>query len=184
MADGIKARIGGVWKDLTPSIKVGGVWKTPDAVHIRVGGVWKEVWSGLSVQLPVISLAGYSEGWDAHSGIQFRSNGDIYKHPNSGDDIWIDTASDWLLDGSNSQVWISCVFTSGFGSPSLKSGSDLGDGTRLALTINRHWDITDTTADDGQVEATLLIKLYDAATGGNELASRTYSLDADTQSPF
>ena len=36
------ARIGGVWKTITPSIRIGGVWKTPIGGWVNIAGTWRK----------------------------------------------------------------------------------------------------------------------------------------------
>jgi hypothetical protein len=37
-------RVGGVWKDFVPKVKVSGVWRTIQYTYARVGGVWKQLY--------------------------------------------------------------------------------------------------------------------------------------------
>jgi hypothetical protein len=165
MADGIKSRIGGVWKDLTPSIKVGGVWKSPDAVHIRVGGVWKKVWNALSVVLTAQNLQRLVNQ-ECYSGIKIDSDGGIWTKDAAGPSGWTDSGDNWLQSGANTDVWVLATYLPGTGSPALYSSSAVN--TRLSCADG-----------GGEVTGTLDIFLYDAATGGNLLTSRSYTLDAE-----
>jgi hypothetical protein len=176
MADGIKARIGTVWKDLTPSIKVGAAWKTPDAVHVKVGGVWKKIWNALSVQLTAQNLVRLVNQ-TCYSGIKIASDGNIWTKDAAGSNTWTDSGDDWLLAGANTEVWVMATWLTGTGSPSLISSSAVN--TRLACTTDRLWMIRDTVDGGGEVTGTLDLFLYDAATGGNLLTSRSYALDAE-----
>ena len=37
-----KVKVGGVWKDSGPFVKIAGVWKVPESIFNKVGGVWKQ----------------------------------------------------------------------------------------------------------------------------------------------
>ena len=40
----LKANISGTWRDLTPSIKIGTEWKSPDKIYFYTGTIWQEIW--------------------------------------------------------------------------------------------------------------------------------------------
>ena len=46
--------VDGVWKEFTPSIKVGDTWKPVNAGYINVDGVWKEFYALSVPEEPVI----------------------------------------------------------------------------------------------------------------------------------
>ena len=73
-----KVKVGGVWKDAGPYLKVGGSWKVPQSIHNKVNGEWKN--SFLAGGLNDSSFTTYDvfNGFnvEAHSGI-VQSDGKI-----------------------------------------------------------------------------------------------------------
>lgn len=127
--------------------------------------------SAVSVQLPIISLSAVLSSGPVFSGIKIDSNGTIYKR--DGTTTWVTTGNDWLLSGLNENVWVECTLDSG----SLFASSSTG--VRLQCTTDYFWQVRDNIQGDAGVTANITIKLWDAATGGNELASRAYNPDAE-----
>ena len=127
--------------------------------------------TGPTCQLPNQSLARVNFGATCYSGIQIGADGNIDALSESN--VWVDTGDDWLLTGTNSEVWVETTLNSG----TLYSSS--ATGTRLACTSDTYWRIRDTSSGDGEETASITIELYDASSGGNLLASNTYALDAE-----
>jgi hypothetical protein len=75
---GFSIKAGGAWKDGAPFVRIGGTWKTPDALYVRVGGVWKNIYTPDPVGF---SAAAYSADTTtagaAQVAIQFKADGDI-----------------------------------------------------------------------------------------------------------
>ena len=62
----LKTNVAGVWKDVTPWVNVGGVWKKMDAYWVNVGGVWKKIYPAFAPQSFSITAgiwAGAYSGW-------------------------------------------------------------------------------------------------------------------------
>lgn len=171
MADGIKARIAGTWEDLTPNIKVGGSWVTPDKVHIRVGGSWIEVWvNGPTVIVnPLKTIGDVAPGGTAYAYFGVFADGDLYSSktgttPNVSYETWLD-------GGSNTQVWVERTINSG------TLDTDWG-ASRVACTSDR---VLGVSASGGATQAcNVTVDFYDAASGGTLLDSQTLILDADS----
>lgn len=75
---GFSIKAGGVWKDGTPHVRIGGTWKIPDALYVRVGGVWKEIYASDPVDFSAASYtADTTKASTAQVAIQFKSDGGI-----------------------------------------------------------------------------------------------------------
>jgi hypothetical protein len=46
-------KVGGAWKEATPSVKVGGAWKTVSGAWVKVSGVWKRFYEPSSGVDPI-----------------------------------------------------------------------------------------------------------------------------------
>lgn len=176
----LQVNIGGTWKTVSGiEVNVGGTWKTVSSVENNIGGAWKTSYTtggSVSVQLTAQSLQRLTTQ-ECYSGIKIDSDGGIYTKDAAGVSGWTDSGDNWLLSGANTDVWVLATYLPGTGSPALYSSSAVN--TRLSLAGDRFWMIRDTTDGGGEVTGTLDIFLYDAATGGNLLTSRSYSLDAE-----
>lgn len=169
MADGIKARIGAVWKDLTPSIKVASAWKTPDAVHIRVGGVWKQVWN--AIVTPTVSPR--ADG-DINTniddfpvtcwvGCDFDADGNEYELTATGGQT-LQTV--WKDSGDAAGAWVEFVRTAG-----ATNWDSHTSGVRYNLGTNRRFRNSITRNIPGISTKTITgyFRMWDAASGGNIL---------------
>lgn len=179
MADGIKARIGAVWKDLTPSIKVASAWKTPDAVHIRVGGVWKQVWAGVSYALSAHSHSAFAFGSTATAYYKVSSNGNCYRQSNAAAQIQIHTSTNWVRPTTEAP-----------GSSRVQQHSATGDtgffvawgaaSTWFALTSTRQCYVYDNTPGAGGKSVTFTAVL-DALGDATDTYAASITLSADRE---
>lgn len=182
MADGIKAKIAGVWKDLTPSIKVGGVWKTPDAVHIKVGGVWKQVWSGETVTVSGETINGFNFGATANAGAYFYQSGSSFpgqvrKRENNTYTL-IDTATDWLRPTTATTSNYRIAHDGGLGDTGAYNGNITT--TYSAINAIKYLNISDDTPSFGGNSATYVVYI-DAGSNPPIEDSGTYVLTADRE---
>lgn len=176
---GLEINVAGVWKSPTPSINVAGVWKTPDNVNINVAGTWKEVWSnGPTVTLSPINGSTNSRPDNyCYAGQFFGTDGYSEEYNSSGSASL--ASFQWLTAGTNSQVWVMWTRTGG----TLSDWDSLGGGNnnvRLQMSTNRPYRIVDTVSSTigGAETITGYFRMYDAASGGNLLATSatvTYS---------
>lgn len=171
MADGIKARIGAVWKDLTPSIKVASAWKTPDAVHIRVGGIWKQVWTALVT--PTVSPRADGDSnlnsdfapTTCHQGCDFDADGNEYENTPNGAQTNVTV---WKDSGDAAGAWVEFVRTGG----TQSNWSGHTSGVRYNLGTNQRFSMSVTAANPGDSNYKDIIgyfRMWDAASGGNIL---------------
>lgn len=153
---GISINVAGVWKvGTTPQINVAGVWKSPD-VSINVAGVWKSAHTGLSVDFKTDGRTNTRLNATCYSGERFYTSGVEYEITAANGSF---SKGNWLVAGSNSDVWIEDTLTGGTWS-SEPSG-------RVQMTSNRSWTVWRTSS--GVKACTAYFRAYDAATGGNLL---------------
>lgn len=133
--------------------------------------------SDVTAQLTELNLIRERDSLTCYSGIQLDSDGDImvYNASNSQSD----SGDDWLLTGAAADAWVEASFTPGTGSPSVQGSAT---GTRLQLSTLREWYITDNSVDATATTGNLTLTIYDASSGGNQLAQRTYFLSASRTS--
>lgn len=160
--------VAGVWKAADPSINVAGVWKTPEE-WINVAGTWKKTYPvDPEVDLSgITSLFHSTAGGTCYAGWDIRSNGSAYKVNANGTFSLV--TPPWLSAGENSDVWVARTINSG-----TLSTDEIGSG-RAALTSDRMVRIQTT----GFKTTTITLNFYDAASGGNLLASKQIVLEAD-----
>lgn len=179
MADGIKARIGAVWKDLTPNIKVGGAWKAPDYVHIKVAGVWKQVWANIVVTLSGETVDAFSFGSDAKAEIIVDNDGKVYKRTNNGSKVQIDTGTDWIRPVSAAPDDYECRYT-GLTGDALDAATSAAQNTWRALTTDYFFVQTDSTTGAGGKSSTFTIEIRKGSSG-SAIASASFTLTADRE---
>lgn len=129
----------------------------------------------LNSQGPVVSPSSsaiYEANTDAtcFAGVRFHLSGEEDRRHFSTGSYSIDRG-DWLDSGLNSEVWVERTINSG----SLNAG-DAGTG-RLVLSTSRAFGLKKTS--EGTQSCNITFKFYDAAAGGNELASVTYNIIAE-----
>ena len=110
---------------------------------------------------------------DCFAGIEFNSSGVEWASNNSG--TFNVGRGSWLDEGLSSEVWVERTIDSDSGDG--LNWNDPGTG-RHQLSTTRAFGCTDTSIGGGAVEATVTFDFYDAASGGNLLASEQNVISA------
>lgn len=132
----------------------------------------------LQVQITTTTVTGQEvQPASGYAGIKFFADGTCYSTPGGGSSSYSAQRDDWLVTGSASNVWIQCDITGG----TLASfdSEDAGQGTRLSLaSVDRAWRLVH---DNLPAETTIAtFTMYDAASGGNQLASQSITFSASS----
>ena len=97
---------------------------------------------------------------NCYAGIQWQNDGDEAEYTNSAG---LNVIGTWLKAGTPAEVWVACAVTSG-------SWNSLNPGTSLLqLSTTRSFRIVRTT--NGTHSVTCVFNFYDAASGGNLIAT-------------
>lgn len=152
----------GAWRTLTGiEVKHSGSWRTIKEVWAKHSGAWRQVYSGLAA---IFNTNGDTNtlfgAGTCYAGIQYNSAGTESEYNTAGGLVSI---GQWLVAGTAAEVWVQMTVHSGTWN-SLNAGT-----TRLQLSTTRSWRLSRSTNGTSTVNCT--IKFYDAASGGNELAS-------------
>lgn len=162
-------KVAGVWKDATPKIKVAGVWKTVSQVSVKVAGVWRDcLSSGPTINTAAILSNNNDNSGTCEANVKIDSDTYYYRSTYSGTMI---QGSQWLTAGAVSQVWVQRTINSG----SLTTDG-IGAG-RVACTADRTVGVFRGPIT-GTKSCTLTFYFYDAASGGNLLASKQITVSA------
>ena len=121
---------------------------------------------GLSVSPLVAAVNNVRSGADCFAGVRFNSDGTEQASENTG--TFNVSRGNWLGQGAASLVWIERTINSG-----TLDWTDSGAG-RLQLNTTRSFGNTRTTI--GIDTTGMTFDFYDAAAGGNLLATVTYNL--------
>jgi len=105
-------------------------------------------------------------GADCFAGVRFHSDGSELGSTNAG--VWSVSRGNWLDVGTSAEVWVERTINSG-----TLDWTDSGAG-RLQLNTIRSFGNTRTT--NGTDTTNVKFDFYDAAAGGNLLATVTYDL--------
>tara|TARA_R110002167_G_C12706946_1_gene654971 strand:- start:4386 stop:4892 length:507 start_codon:yes stop_codon:yes gene_type:complete len=137
---GFSIKAGGVWKDGAPFVRIGGTWKTPDALYVRVGGVWKNIYTPYPVEFSAAAyFADTTTAGAAQVAIQFKADGDIDALQTGGISkigTWVAgtfTASDYeiRLVKSGGTETLSTVWTALSTSPFYSFTADTAGATKI-----------------------------------------------------
>jgi len=133
------------------------------------GGVSRLVYSGLSVSPDSNGISKVRFGNTCYAGVRFQIDGseDTLGPTNS----WAGDRGNWLDAGSPGDVWVERIVNSG----SLNN-SDPGAG-RLQLSSEREYSVIRTSV--GTQSANVTFNFYDSSSGGNLLATVTYTISAE-----
>ena len=163
MASGV--RVGGVWNDITKiHARVAGTWQQVQKGYVRVAGVWEPFYTAVSITVANITNAFNSGGFGTiYAGIRIAADGNVYEATSGG--AFTSNQGAWLSAGAASDVWVQVSVTSG----SL-NWVNAGSG-RLQCNVNRDYGVNRSTS--GTQSATVSFNFYDAASGGNLLATKS-----------
>ena len=118
-------------------------------------------------------------GANCFAQMRIATDGEEHFNAVSGIDDFSGTNEVWLTKGNSSNVWIERVITGG--TPGTLNHHDPGAG-RLQLNVDRDYGIVEVTTLDVHT-VNFDLNFYDAASGGNLLATANYSLRAEKLSP-
>ncbi len=170
----LKVKYGGSWRTITaPEVKYSGSWRAIKTIEVKKAGAWETVFAGG----PAVSMFGgvnYRYRYQAicYSGVQFNASGVEYWQTAAGG--WTDNKGNWLDSGAPGEVWVLRVINSG----SL-SWDGIG-GLRVPLSTTRGMNVN--RSSQGMKTCVVTCYMYDAASGGNLLESKQYTLQADYDS--
>lgn len=106
-----------------------------------------------------------------YGGVNYDSDGIEYERRASDGDWNLGSQfGNWLDTGLSSEVWIEYTYVSG-----TAFDTDAGAG-RLQLNTDRQWGYLRTS--EGTDSGVHTFKFYDAASGGNEIGTVTYTISA------
>ena len=171
----LKVKSGGSWRTITaPEVKYSGSWRAIKSIEVKSGGVWREVFASGPTVSPSATAIYYnlSGAGTCYAIVRFNSNGIEYKNNLASNTTMGSSRGTWLDTGLNSEVWVQRTINSG----SLNY-VDAGSG-RLQLSTSRDFGVSKSGAS-GQQAVGITFKFYDAASGGNEIASVTYNITAE-----
>ncbi len=158
----LKVKSGGSWRTITaPEVKLSGTWRAVQTIEVKSGGVWREVFSAapaITVTLNT-SDAFQGGGGTVYSGIQYKSDGNEWGSSATG--TYNVSRDQWLDVGAAIDCWIERDINSG----SLYY-DNIGAG-RVQLNVSRTMECRRTSV--GIHTATVTVRVYDAASGGNLL---------------
>ena len=146
----------------------GAAWE--DQMKFYDGSAWQELYA----TGPAVSMFGginynYRASGYCYAGTRFNAAGD--EKWMTQDAAWTTNKGNWLDSGAPSEVWIQRTINSGtLGYDGIGSG-------RVALTSDRFFYIWRNTS--GVKTCVVTCYMYDAASGGNLLESKQYTLQAD-----
>jgi len=171
-------KTGGSWREVSqPYVKVGGTWRTVSNVYVKTGGTWREVWAagggGPVVSMSSFSVYAYSTVAETYAQVRYSTTGEEFENSSDTLDNFSSSRGDWLTSGTASDCYIERTVNSG----SLNY-RDFG-ATRLQMTANRELGVRDLTAIAGYQTANVTVRMYDAASGGTQLDSVTYVVEAE-----
>lgn len=130
--------------------------------------------AGLTVSPSSANISGASTGVTAYAGISYNSSGEEFKTDTSGNSGYTVSRGNWLDVGTAAEVWVQMTRTGG----TLGSwNSEDAGSTRLQLNTTRSWRIL-RTSPDGSDSIIADFDFYDAASGGNLLASVNFQCTA------
>ncbi len=104
--------------------------------------------------------------------VRFNSNGIEYKNIGASSTTMNSSRGIWLDSGLNSEVWVQRTINSG-----SFNYTDAGSG-RLVLSTSRDFGVSKGGPGGSQI-CNVTFKFWDAPSGGNELDSVTYNMEAE-----
>lgn len=169
----IEAKHSSAWRSLSGiEAKHGGSWRDIQTVEVKHGGVWRTVFSSA----PTVSLSSANVSWTSdficYAIVRYGTDGVEWKNATSGTSSTTSSRGTWLTSGSASGAWVSRVINSG----SL-NWTDFGS-SRYQMSSDRQLGVRDTNSGTANASANVTVSMHDASSGGNLLASATYSLIA------
>jgi hypothetical protein len=105
--------------------------------------------------------------------VRYGSSGEEFQNSSGSLDNFSTSRGDWLDSGSASNCWFERIENSG-----NLNYRDPGTG-RFQMTANREIGVRDQTALAGYQTCNVTVKMWDAASGGSELDSVTFTLEAE-----
>jgi len=133
-------------------------------------GVLGAAFTGEIVTLNGADVTTSDSGSIAHAGIDYRVNGTEFSCTGAG--VYDVSRGSWLEQGSSSNVWFQRTINTG------SLDIDPGAG-RLPMTSARLIEVQDSTIPGGPVTCNVTITMWDAATSGNKLDEKTFTLSAE-----
>lgn len=152
-------------------------------VKVYTGSVWEDVpkfydgtsWIDMNSQGPTCSPSS-SQIWytlfsagTCYATVSFNLGGTEYMNSGATDTGYTTSRGAWLDSGLNSEVWINRIINSG-----TLNRFDAGAG-RKVMSSTRTYGISTTS---GTKTTGMTFEFWDAASGGNLLATVTYNLKA------
>jgi len=136
-----------------------------------------EIFAELGSTDPAVSLnpAGVTNSSSdnpVHAGIDYRTNGTEFSCTASGS--YTVERGNWLDAGLNSEVWFERIVNTSTHGLAIDPGSG-----RLPMTSARLLEVQDPAIVGGARTANVTINMYDAATLGNLLDTKTFNLSAN-----
>jgi hypothetical protein len=134
-------------------------------------GLGKGVWmanQGPLVDFTDVSHSTVDTPGTVYARVKWDTDGDIYESFASG--TYGSSSDTWLDRGLNSQVWVQRVISSG------TLNLDTIGASRVAMTSDRQLGVE--RSPTGSKAANGTISFYDAASGGNLLRTRNWSVSA------
>ena len=122
--------------------------------------------SGLSVSANTTEIDNTRVGADCFAGVRFNNDGTEQGSTAAG--VFSLSRGGWLDMGDPASVWVERIINSG-----TLDWTDSGAG-RLQLNVTRSFGNTRTS--NGTDTTNVTFDFYDAAAGGNLLATRTYDI--------
>lgn len=135
-------RTGAAWKGVNKlHVRVNGTWKEVLFGYVRIGGAWKKFHASSPVALPAsFNITNWEFGVDSYAGIQFNSNGLLYKV--QGDTLSWSSFDTWKNTGAagDYQVWVERL-TSPANSGDTLTGSAENSWLTLSTTRSFYFGI-------------------------------------------
>ena len=163
----LKVYTGASWVTTVAKVYDGATWKEKMSFHD--GSSFQTLYpTGPSVSWNGQTISNVRFGGACQANWKADNDGSKYKSDNVGTYSFYKV---WLTSGLNSEVWVERTITAG----SLTL--DTIGASRVIMTTDRQLGVTKTTS--GFKTATVTVKFYDAASGGNLLATGTLNLQAE-----
>lgn len=118
-------------------------------------------------------------GDDCYAGFELDSDGTVDEISSLGTNNYTGGGGTWLNSGLASSVWVERTIIGG--SPGTLNSDDPGTG-RLNLGTTRAYSCVEVTATQTHT-VQVTFDFYDAASGGNLIASKTVTFSAEEETP-
>lgn len=159
----IHSKVSGTWKEITGAhVNVSSTWKEITEGWEKVSGTWKQFYATLIATLANLSNLSNNGSGTVNAKIKFTNGGNIYESNAAG----TYGSSEGIYTDQPTAVWILVDVTAG---DALTSNDFV---TRTLSSSSTAFGYTDSVPLLG----TIRVRLYDAASGGNLLATKSITL--------